>query len=154
MLNCWSGCENLAVVLSYHNEERYAHFRKALDVMLNDSAVQELWIVVVLPSGVKKEELPQHNLISYIGPKDISWYGKLRDETILSRLNKVRDVALWFEMSAKKSMHILSKMPAKTVVAVGVPLMDAHIHITPSSDDPTEIVTFVKQTLQKINKYE
>ena len=154
MSNSWSRCKNLAVVLSYHNKERYAQFRRALDVMLNQSAVQELWIVVVLPSGVKKEELPQHKLISYIGPKDISWFGKLTDETILTRINKERDMVLWFEMNVKGPMNILSKIPAKTMVSIGVPLATAHIQITPSTDDPSEIVTFVQQTLQKINEYE
>jgi hypothetical protein len=154
MPNSWSRCKNLAVVLSYQNKERYAQFRSALDVMLNQSAVQELWIVVVLPSGVKKEELPQHKLISYIGPKDISWFGKITDETILSRINTERDMVLWFEMNVKGPMNILSKIPAKTMVSIGVPLVTAHIQITPSSDDPSEIVTFVQQTLQKINEYE
>ena len=154
MSNSWSRCKNLAVVLSYHNMERYAQFRKALDVMLNKSDVQELWIVVVLPSGVKKEELPQHKLISYIGPKDISWFGKLTDEKILSRVNMKRDMVLWFEMNVKGPSNILSKIPAKTMVSIGVPLATAHIQITPSTDDPSEIVTFVQQTLQKINEYE
>lgn len=154
MSNSWSRCKNLAMVLSYHNKERYNQFRKALDAMLNQSAVEELWIIVVLPSGIKKEELPQHKLISYLGPKDFSWLGKITDETFLARLDIQRDMVLWFEMNAKGPMNILSKMPARTFVSIGVPLATAHIQITPSTDDPSEIVTFVQQTLQKINEYE
>lgn len=154
MSNSWSLCKNLVVVLSYHNKERYDQYRKALDAMLNQSAVEELWIVVVVPTGVKKEELPQHKLISYFGKKDISWFGKITDEAILARLAIQRDMVLWFEMNVKGPMNILSKIPARTFVSVGVPLAAAHIQIMPSTDDPTEIVTFVRQTLQKINKYE
>ena len=55
MSNTWTSVKNLTVVLSYRNEERYTQFRKALDMMLNDSEVQDLWLVVVLPGGMKKE---------------------------------------------------------------------------------------------------
>lgn len=142
------------MVLSYHNKERYAQFRKALDVMLNHSEVQELWMVVVLPAGVKKEELPQHKLISYLGPKDISWLGKLTDESIATRMTTKSDMVLWFEMNDKKPLKLLSTLATKTMVAVGVELSTATIQIVPTTDDPSEIVTFVQQTLQKINLYE
>ncbi|MEN9401248.1 MAG: hypothetical protein RL632_2351 [Bacteroidota bacterium] len=154
MPNSWSKCRNLTVVLSYHNKERYAQFRKALDVMLNHSEVQELWMVVVLPAGVKKEELPQHKLISYLGPKDISWLGKLTDESIATRMTTKSDMVLWFEMNDKKPLKLLSTLATKTMVAVGVELSTATIQIVPTTDDPSEIVTFVQQTLQKINLYE
>jgi hypothetical protein len=154
MPNTWMSVRNLTVVLSYRNEERYAQFRKALDVMLNHSEVQELWLIVVLPTGVKKEELPQHKLISYLGAKDISWMGKLTDESIISRRSKKSDLILWFEMNDKKPMKLLSTLPTKTMVAVGVELSTAQIHIQPTSSDPSEIVTFVQQTLQKINNHE
>jgi len=122
--------------------------------MLNHSEVQELWIVVVIPAGIKKEELPQHKLISYLGPKDISWMGKLTDDSIASRLLRKSDMVLWFEMSDKKPMKLLSILPTKTMVAVGVELSTAQIHIQPTTSDPSEIVTFVQQTLQKINNHE
>jgi hypothetical protein len=154
MPNSWSKCRNLTVVLSYHNKERYAQFRKALDVMLNHSEVQELWMVVVLPAGVKKEELPQHKLISYLGPKDISWLGKLTDESIATRMTTKSDMVLWFEMNDKKPLKLLSTLATKTMVAVGVELSTATIQIVPTTDDPSEIVTFVQHTLQKINLYE
>lgn len=142
------------MVLSYHNKERYAQFRKALDVMLNHSEVQELWIVVVLPAGVKKEELPQHKLISYLGPKDISWLGKLKDESIASRMTAKSDMVLWFEMNDKKPLKLLATLATKTMVAIGVELSTSTIQIVPTTDDPSEIVTFVQHTLQKINLYE
>jgi hypothetical protein len=154
MPSSWSMCRNLTVVLSYNNKERYAQFRKALDVMLNQSEVQELWIVVVLPAGVKKEDLPQHKLISYLCPKDISWLGKLTDESIASRMSRKSDMVLWFEMKDKKPLKLLSTLATKTMVAVGVELSAAAIHIDPTTDDPSEIVTFVQHTLQKINLYE
>jgi hypothetical protein len=144
-------CRNLTVVLSYNNKERYAQFRKALDVMLNHSEVRELWIVVVLPAGIKKEDLPQHKLISYLGSKDISWLGKLNDESIASRMAKKSDMVLWFEMNDKKPLKLLSTLATNTMVAVGVELSTATIHIAPTTDDPSEIVTFVQHTLQKIN---
>jgi hypothetical protein len=154
MPNSWSKCRSLTVVLSYRNMERYAQFRKALDVMLNHSEVEELWIVVVLPTGIKKEDLPQHKLISYLGPKDISWLGKLTDESIASRMTTKSDMVLWFEMNDKKPLKLLSTLATKTMVAVGVELSAATIQIFPTTDDPSEIVTFVQHTLQKINQYE
>jgi hypothetical protein len=154
MPNSWSMCRNLTVVLSYNNKERYAQFRKALDHMLNQSDVQELWIVVVLPAGIKKEDLPQHQLISYLGPKDISWLGKLTDDSIASRMSRKSDMVLWFEMNDKKPLKLLSTLATNTMVAVGVNLSAATIQINPTTDDPYEIVTFVQHTLQKINLYE
>ena len=154
MPNTWKSVKNLTVVLSYRNEERYSQFRKALDVMLNDSEVQELWLIVVLPAGVKKEELPQHKLISYLAPKDISWLGKLTDESIASRMSRKSDMVLWFEMNDKKPMKLLLSLATKTMVAVGIELSTARIRVQPTTSDPSEIVTFVQQTLQKINHYE
>ncbi len=154
MSNTWTSVKNLTVVLSYRNEERYTQFRKALDMMLNDSEVQDLWLVVVLPGGIKKEELSQHKLISYLGPKDISWLGKLTDESIASRMSRKSDMVLWFEMNDKKPVKLLSTLPTKTMVAVGIELSTAQIQIQPTTSDPSEIVTFVQQTLQKINDYE
>jgi hypothetical protein len=154
MSNTWSRVRNLTVVLSYRNAERYAQFRKALDVMLNQSEVQELWIIVVLPEAIRKEELPQHTLISYLGPKDFSFWGKLTDDAIASRMSGKSDMVLWFEMRDKKPMKLLSTLSTKTMVAVGVELPTAQIHIQPTTNDPSEILTFVQHTLQKINNYE
>ena len=130
MSNTWTSVKNLTVVLSYRNEERYTQFRKALDMMLNDSEVQDLWLVVVLPGGIKK------------------------DESIASRMSRKSDMVLWFEMNDKKPVKLLSTLPTKTMVAVGIELSTAQIQIQPTTSDPSEIVTFVQQTLQKINDYE
>ena len=71
-----------------------------------------------------------------------------------SRMTTKSDMVLWFEMNDKMPLKLLSTLATKTMVAVGVELSTAAIQIVPTTDDPSEIVTFVQHTLQKINLYE
>lgn len=149
--NIWSDTKRLIIIFPYLNEQNYNSYRTALDKILNQSNVVELKIVVVLEDNVKKEELKQHKLIHYISTKDISVFGKIIDENLPQILCQPYDTVLWFNKTEKKIFKILTKLHAKWKIGVNIEHDFFHLTIKSQSQNPAEIVSFAKNTLEKIS---
>lgn len=149
--NLWSETKRLLIVFPYKDEVNFKNYRISLDKLLNDSNVEELKIIVEIPNSVKKEDLQQHKMISYLSAKDISFFGKIKDEKIRSILNQSFDTLLWFEAENKKSIKFFSKTNITWKIGVKTDFNFFTIRIDCQSENPEEIVSFAKNTLQKIS---
>jgi hypothetical protein len=149
--NVWLGIKKLVVVFPYRSEENFKEYRSALDKLLNDSNVIELKLIVVIPETIKKETLTQHRLIHFISPKDINFFGKIKDENLTSILSQKYDTLLWLEVDEKKIVKVLSKLGDKCKIGVNTSLDFFTIQVDSNSNNPFEIVNFAKNTLEKIS---
>lgn len=149
--NIWSDTKRLIIIFPYLNEENYNGYRSALDKILNESNVVELKIVVVLGDSVKKETLKQHKLIHYLSPKDISMFGKIKDENLPQILVQPYDTLLWFNEADKKIFKVLSTLHAKWKIGINTDLDFFHVCVKSESQNPSEIVSFAKNTIEKIS---
>lgn len=152
--NIWQDCKRLLIVFPYTDEVVYKDYRKALDVLLNDSNVQDLKLVVVLPDTVKKESLQPHKLIHFLSLKDFNFFGKLKDPTFDSVLAQPYDLMLWLQLENKKVLKLMQNVHAAWKIGVNADADLFHVEVDTASDKPAEIVNFAKQTLEKITRYE
>lgn len=152
--NIWSSTIRLLVVFTYTDESEFKVYRKALDNLLNDSNVRELKIIVLIPGSVKKETLQQHKLIHYFSPKDVSFMGKLKDESLISTLAQPYDSLLWLNVNDDKLLKVTSKLNCTWKIGVNTTLNNFAIQVFCQSQNPIEIVNFAKNTLEKITSYE
>lgn len=148
--NIWSQTKRLLIVFPYRDEVNFKNYRSALDKLLNESNVQDLKIVVTLPNSIKKETLQQHKLIQYISPKEISFFGKMKDEALKSILVQPYDTLLWLEVEDKKILKLFSKVLAKWKIGVNTSVDYFHIQTASQSEKPEEIVNFAKKIIEKI----
>lgn len=141
-------------MLPYNEELEYFEYLASLDEILNESNVQDLKIIVPLPKQVKKEILPTHRLIHYFSPKDLSFFGKLRDEEMERIIVQPYDAMIWFYTDDKRLMKLLKNVHSPWKVGVNVSNDFFSINVESKSEKPAEVVQFAFKTLDKISGYE
>ena len=150
----WQRINRLLIVLPYNEELQYFEYLKSLDEILNQSSVGDLKIIVPLPKDAKKEILPTHRLIHYFSPKDISFFGKLKDQEMERIIVQPYDAIIWFFTDDKKLFKLLKDVHSTYKVGVNVKNEFFSLHTESKSQKPSEIVHFVIQTLDKISANE
>lgn len=150
----WNSISRLLIVFPYKDEANDKQFRKSLDKLLNESNVQFLRLVTEIPENISKESLKQHNLITYISPKDFNFLGKLKDDSVLQVLSQPYDAILWFEVDQPKIVKLLSKVQSTWKVGVNISHDFFNLQVVSDSSDHGEIINFAKNTLQKISTHE
>ncbi len=149
--NIWMETKRLLVVFPYRNEENFRQYRLALDALLNESNVVSVNIIVTLPKEIKKENLQQHKLIHYVSPKDFSLFKKIKDELLLTALVQPYDILVWLESDDEKIAKLLSKLYVKRKIGVNTELDLFSIRVVCQSKNPSEILNFAKNALEKIS---
>lgn len=148
--NIWSQTKRLIIVFPYRDEVNFKNYRLALDKLLNESNVQDLKIVVALTNSIKKEALQQHKLIHYLSPKEISFFGKMKDDTLNTVLAQPYDTLLWLEVEDKKIVKLFSKVHVKWKIGVNTSSNYFDIQTNCQSKKPEELVNFAKEIIEKI----
>jgi hypothetical protein len=149
--NLWTSLKRVVILFPYRDEQYYRTFRAQLDRMLNESKVEKLEIIVLLPKEVKKEELPPHRLIHFISPKDFNLFGKLKGDLLYSVLSKDHDALLTFLNDDRKMDAALKTLKTKYRIGVNSQTGSFDIDLKGKDMDPAELVNFAKNTLQKLS---
>ena len=153
-LTIWSEIKSLLVSYNFKDEEDIKGFRKALDKQLNQSAVERVIIIVNVPRGVDKTKLSPHVLIYYNAPSDYTWLGKLKDLQLKNELKYSFDLMLSFGKMNRKIERYVNKVEISRKILVNAELTNDpsyELELNSASEEPSEIVNFVIETLQKID---
>ena len=152
--NIWNATRSLLVVFNYENDEQLNGFRKSLDKMLNLSNVDRLIIVVNITKEVDKNTLPPHFLIYYNSPNDYSFWGKMKDVQLESELQRDYDVMIWFGNVDQPIFKEIKTTNCKRRIVVNEHNDHFDLQLNAESSEPSEMLNFVIQTLEKISIYE
>jgi hypothetical protein len=147
----WSEIKKLVVVFPYRSEENYKEYRSALDKLLNKSNVKEVKLIVVIPETLNKETLRPHVLIHFLSPKDMNFLGKIKDKYLKTILSEKYDALLWLEVEEKKIAKILSPLRVQRKIGVNTSFDFFSIQVNSNSNNPSEIVNFAQNILEKIS---
>ena len=150
----WNETRSLLVTYNFKNEDDIKGFRKALDKQLNQSTVDRVIIIVNVPRGVDKTKLSPHFLIYYNSPSDYTWLGMLKDLQLKNELKRKFDLMLSFGKAPRKIERYLNKMEISRKILVNAELTNDpsyELELNSASENPSEIVNFVIETLQKID---
>lgn len=148
--NLWNTTQSLLVVYNYENLDRLHDFRKSLDKMLANSTVERVIIIVNIDKEVDKNALPPHFLIYYNSPNDYNFWGKLKDVQLEAELKKQYDTLLWLGETQKRSFKEVKNIKFSNKIGVNSPDSFFELHLNSESDIPSEMLTFVVETLKKI----
>lgn len=148
--NLWNTTQSLLVVFNYENLDRLHDFRKSLDRMLSSSAVDRVIIIVNIDKDVDKNTLPPHFLIYYNSPNDYNFWGKLKDGQLDTELKKNFDTLLWLGETKKRSYNEVKNVRFDNKIGVNTADPFFELHLNSESDVPSEMLTFVVETLKKI----
>lgn len=148
--NLWNTTQSLLVVFNYENLDRLHDFRKSLDRMLSSSAVDRVIIIVNIDKDVDKNTLPPHFLIYYNSPNDYNFWGKLKDVQLDTELKKNFDTLLWLGETKKRSYNEVKNVRFDNKIGVNTADSFFELHLNSESDVPSEMLTFVVETLKKI----
>jgi len=150
----WSNTQSLMVVFNYANDLQLKEFRKALDSMLDSSHVKNLLIVVNLPKEIDKTKLPPHFLIYYNSPNDYSFMGKLKDVLLQREFEKKFDLLIWLGSTEKKVFNQLKNTSFARKVVVNGSDSFFDLVLKSNEENPTDLLSFVTETLDKIERYD
>lgn len=148
--NLWNTTQSLLVVFNYENLDRLHDFRKSLDRMLSSSSVDRIIIIVNIDKDVDKNTLPPHFLIYYNSPNDYNFWGKLKDVQLDTELKKNFDTLLWLGETKKRSYNEVENVRFDNKIGVNTADSFFELHLNSESDIPSEMLTFVVETLKKI----
>lgn len=150
----WASTQSLMVVINYINEMQLRDYRRALDAILDKSHVKKLTIIVNVPKEIDKATLPPHFLIYYNSPADYSFMGKLKDVLLMRELEKSFDLLLWMgTINQKVYPEIKNTSFNKKVVVNGSDDAYFDLQLQTAEENPTDILSFVTTTLDKIELY-
>jgi hypothetical protein len=150
----WSNTKSLMVVFNYANDLQLKEYRKALDSMLDSSHVKNLVIVVNLPKEIDKTKLPPHFLIYYNSPNDYSFMGKLKDVLLQREFEKKFDLLIWLGSTEKKVFNELKNTSFARKVVVNGSDSFFDLVLKSNEENPTDLLSFVTETLDKIERYD
>jgi hypothetical protein len=142
------------VVFNYANDLQLKEYRKALDSMLDSSHVKNLVIVVNLPKEIDKTKLPPHFLIYYNSPNDYSFMGKLKDVLLQREFEKKFDLLIWLGSTEKKVFNELKNTSFARKVVVNGSDSFFDLVLKSNEENPTDLLSFVTETLDKIERYD
>jgi len=150
----WSNTQSLMVVFNYANDLQLKEYRKALDSMLDSSHVKNLLIIVNLPKEIEKTKLPPHFLIYYNSPNDYSFMGKLKDVLLQREFEKKFDLLIWLGSTEKKVFNQLKNTSFARKVVVNGSDSFFDLVLKSNEENPTDLLSFVTETLDKIERYD
>jgi hypothetical protein len=150
----WSNTQSLMVVFNYANDLQLKEYRKALDSMLDSSHVKNLLIIVNLPKEIDKTKLPPHFLIYYNSPNDYSFMGKLKDVLLQREFEKKFDLLIWLGSTEKKVFNELKNTSFARKVVVNGSDSFFDLVLKSNEENPTDLLSFVTETLDKIERYD
>jgi len=149
--NLWNTTQSLLVVFNYENLDRLHDFRISLDKLLTKSEIERVIIIVNIDKEVDKNILPPHFLIYYNSPIDYNFWGKLKDIQLEAELKKQYDTLLWLGETNKKSFKEVKQVNSNNKIAVNTNDSFFQLHLNSESDVPSDMLTFVVETLKKIS---
>ena len=152
--NIWNATRSLLVVFNYEDDEQLNGFRKSLDKILNMSNVDRLIILVNINKELDKNTLPPHFLIYYNSPNDYSFWGKLKDVQLEAELNHDYDVMIWFGSIDKPIFREIKNTNCKRKILVNEHNDYFDLQLNAESTQPSEMLNFIINTLEKISIYE
>lgn len=150
----WSNTQSLMVVFNYANDLQLKEYRKALDSMLDSSHVKNLLIIVNLPKEIDKTKLPPHFLIYYNSPNDYSFMGRLKDVLLQREFEKKFDLLIWLGSTQKKVFNELKNTSFARKVVVNGSDSFFDLVLKSNEENPTDLLSFVTETLDKIERYD
>jgi hypothetical protein len=152
--NIWNATRSLLVAFNYEDEEQLSGFRKSLDKMLNLSNVDRLIIIVNIAKEVDKNTLPPHFLIYYNSPNDYSFWGKLKDVQLEAELKRDYDVMIWFGNVDQPVFKEIKNVNCRRRILVNEQNDHFDLQLNADSTEPSEMLNFVINTLEKISIHE
>ena len=152
--NIWNATRSLLVVFNYEDDEQLNGFRKSLDKILNMSNVDRLIILVNINKELDKNTLPPHFLIYYNSPNDYSFWGKLKDIQLEAELNHDYDGMIWCGSIDKPIFREIKNTNCKRKILVNEHNYYYDLQLNAESTQPSEMLNFIINTLEKISIYE
>jgi hypothetical protein len=122
--------------------------------MLDSSHVKNLLIIVNLPKEIDKTKLPPHFLIYYNSPNDYSFMGKLKDVLLQREFEKKFDLLIWLGSTEKKVFNELKNTSFARKVVVNGSDSFFDLVLKSNEENPTDLLSFVTETLDKIERYD
>ncbi len=145
----WNTTDSLLIVLNCDNDEQLKGYKKALDKALNDSNVEKLTIVVLLPKEVDKNSMTPHFVIYYVSPTDFNFFGRLKDGQLLDEFKLHYDTLIWFGDDSHRIFSYIKKIRYTNRIGVNAIRSYFEMHLKADLENPPIAIEFVHEVLSK-----
>lgn len=145
MKSVWENISALTVVLSWDDLSTIERYREAFQ----NFGISELDFLVIFPTKELKEKFDFEGVTS-ICPKDLNWFKKVKTEALKTFFSQTHSAVFFVGTPDEKYRKLFKKMKASLRIGVNCELKTNRLNFSTQKENPSEIVYFVKQNLEKI----
>lgn len=145
MKSIWENISALTVVLNWDDDSTVERYKDAFQ----DLGVSDVQFLVLFASKQEKEQSKLTNAHS-VGPKDLNWLKNVKTEELKSFLSKKHSALMFVGTPNEKYKKIVKKIKSNLRFGVNSELKSNRLSFSTPKENPSEIVYFVKQNLEKI----
>lgn len=145
----WTTVGTVLLIVDYRSHAELEEFRSALKLAgLN---VNECYILCVLSDKQSKEGLRELNNVVYLQEKEITWWGRLKNEQVSRLISQKFDLGIEVGARSKKIKRLLKKCRVGFRLAINSTNNNYSVNLTTTLESPAHLINFAKNTLEKIH---
>ena len=147
MSSIWSHIKRVVIVVHYSSLNDVKKFREAIkDVGLN---INDCEIIAVVASKKEKDMLSEISSVTYVHEKDMTIFGKLKNENIAKVTKRSFDAAFFVGDFSKRILKITQPINYQILVGINSEMPNCSVYLNTSEISPAHLISFAKQTLEK-----
>jgi sulfatase maturation enzyme AslB (radical SAM superfamily) len=147
MNSIWSQIKRAVFVVHYSSLDDVKEIQKAIkEVGLN---INDCEIIAIVKSKEEKALLSEINYVTYFHEKELTFFGKLKNENMDKILKRSFDALFFYGDFSKKIAKIISTVNPSLIVGLNSEMYNCSVYINTSETSPTHLINFAKQTLEK-----
>jgi hypothetical protein len=148
----WDSSQNITVCWKYSDTPSLMNLLNALKTNVEKNVFKNLKILVFVKNGKNLSDLPHNDNVVYVTPRQLNLFGRIKDKELKPVFMRRNDLKLIYGEMPKKFRYVVNKIPSKAIV-VNMPTKGwkYDIALKIESKNIDQIVTFIKETLQKIS---
>lgn len=147
MNSIWSQIKRAVFIVHYSSLDDVKKIREAIkEVGLN---INDCEIVAVVETKKEKEMLAEISSVTYLYEKDLTFFGKLKNENMAKVVKRSFDAQFFLGDFSKRICKIIA--PINPIIKVGLnsEMTNCSVYLNTSETSPTHLINFAKQTLEK-----
>lgn len=145
MKSLWENIEAFTVVLNWDDDSTIDRIRKSFE----EAGKLYTDILVIFPNKQQMETSKISNA-QLICPKDLNLLKSVKSPEAKKFIEKPHEAILFLGTPDEKFHKSLKKMKSKTKIGINTDLNGIPLNFSTAKENPSEIVYFVKQNLEKI----
>ena len=149
--NIWNNLDSVLFVINFNNIDDISEYKKAIKLVnLN---IHNCIILAIVKTKKEKSLIPKQYNVVFISDQEFNFFGIIKNEEVRNISSRSYDMLLFTTDVSKKILKLLKKTNKKMSVGINTNFSGHDITLKIETDLPSKLISFTKETLEKILYY-